>query len=330
MSGTAIVVLEAIAPLLILIVYVRIKNIRSRRKAVDADPVQTRPYEPKPEPAPGFFLSHFSTPQRAYLRQQIALGKGCYYIVAWIFIVALTSGLLPPFVNAYGLQQPLAQRVWYSYLEHISIGEALLGIVILMAVIIAVSGLATGAQAIFNCTRPLTHRFIFWARILPAIATVIVSLATAIAVSVALLLIFYGPVWLHLLDTLEPSTVLSREQEMHLIQSLQTSAPRLFLSLTTTMLLIFSAAVLFFILGSWFPKKSSGKTLAIPAGVVGGIVAVQLIHALKGTSDSLSFRMFFWYSGHGSPPPYAYALVPVLASAALLFIAQLLIRRVEL
>lgn len=144
MSGITIIVLEAIAPLVILIAYGRIKIARARRKAAVEDIAPVTEFEPKPEPTPGFVLRSFSVPQRAYLRQQIALGKAFYYISAYVFLIIFTSGLLPPFVNSYGLGQPLAQRVWYSYLEHISVGEIALGITMLMAAAIASAGLTTG------------------------------------------------------------------------------------------------------------------------------------------------------------------------------------------
>jgi hypothetical protein len=283
-------------------------------------------FEPNPEPAPGFFLRHFSVPQRAYLRQQIALGRAFYYIGAWIFLTIFTSGLLPPYVNSYGLQQPLAQRVWYSYLEHISVGEIVLGFIMLMGAGIASAGLTTGATGAFNRTRPLTHRFLFWARILSAIATVFASLATAGVVSFVLLLVFYGPVWLHLLDTMKLGTVLSEQQGRHLIELLQSSASRLFLSLATTALLIFSAALLVFSPSSRFLNRRVGQ----PIVVVLTIMAVQVVRDFHELSNSLFSRLLFLYTGLGPPPPYPYIFIPILVSASLLFIAQLLIRRVEL
>jgi len=330
MSGITIIVLEVVAPVVILIVYGRIKIARAKRKGTDGDPLVVPDFEPKPEAVPGFFLSYFSVPQRAYLRQQIALGRAFYYIVAYLFVVVFTSGLLPSSVDRYGPEQPLAQRVWYSYLEHITLGELALDAMMVMAAMIAVYALTTGAQAVFNRTRPLTHRFLFWARILSAIATILASLATALAVSFVLLLLFYGPVWLHLLDTLAPGTVLSHRQEMHLIQSLQTSVPRLFLSLATMALLIFSAGVLLLILGSWFPNKRTGRGMAVIFGLAGGIAFVHFVHVVRGPLALLLSRVFFLYMDLGPPPRYGYVLVPVLASTVLLFIAQRLIRRVEL
>jgi hypothetical protein len=326
MSGITIIAFEIIAPIVILIVYVRIKNAKARRKAAVCDAAVVRPYEPKTEPAPGFFLRSFSAPQRAYLRQQTALGKAFFYVTAWIFIVMFTSGLLPAYVNAYGFQQPLAQRVWYSYLEHLSVAQIAFGFVMLMATAIASTGLTAGPPAIFNRTRPLTHRFLFWARVLSAIATILASLATAAAVSFALLILFYGPVWLHLTDTMRPDTVLSYQQHMHLLQLLQTSALRLFLSRFTTALMIFSAALL--VIGPSIRFLS--KRFGLPIVVFATVFAMNLARDFHGPSDSLFSRMLFLYTGLGPPPPYAYIFLPILASAVLLFIAQLLIRRVEL
>ena len=59
-----------------------------------------------------------------------------------------------------------------------------------------------------------------------------------------LLLLFYGPVWLHLMDNVKPGTVLLYGRNTRLIQLLQISTPRLFLSRFTSALVIFSAAIL--------------------------------------------------------------------------------------
>lgn len=329
MNGITIVGMELIAPLVILIIYLRVKTARARRKA-DGEAASVRPFEPEAEPIPGFFLRYFPAPQRTYLRQQIALGKAFYYATAWIFIVLFTSGLLPPFISASGMQQLRPQGVWYSYLRHIAHGEIALGLMMLAAAAIAVVSLTTGSQAIFYRTRPLTHRFLFWARVLSAIATILASLATAIAVSFVLLLLFYGPVWLHLLDGLKSGMVLSHQQETQLVRLLQTSAPRIFLSFTTTALLICAVTIFLLIIGSRFPAGRSGKAAVAPVCAVLGVMSVQLVGIAKESSGLPISRVFFLYADLGPPPPYGYMFISLLTAAALLLLAQLFSRRIEL
>ena len=331
MSAGLVLFLEFIAPLVILIVYVRIKNLINKRKlaALQSQPISApAPFEPKPEPTPNLFMRRFSLPQRAYLRQQIATGKAFYYIAAWGFIVFFTSGLLPQYVNRYGLEQPLAQRVWYSYLLHISVVNVIFGIMMLASALLAVSGLISASQAIFNRTRPLTLSFLFWARVLPAIATILASLATGMAVSFVLLLIFYGPVWLHLLDASSLSA-LTRVQASHLVQILQTSAPFTFLSLITTALLIFSAAVVLISQPFPFLRNRPSKSVLLPLTMFFGILGSEAVHFLGGPFFSRWSRILFMYTTLGPPPPYVYALVPILASASLLVLAAFCISRVE-
>jgi hypothetical protein len=334
MSGGLIIFLEIIAPLVVLIIYGRIKIVKARRKAEAEDTSAVTPallFEPRPEPTPGPLLRPFSTPQRAYLRQQIALGKACCYMLSYVCIVIFTSGLLPQYVNKGGTVLPLAERVWYSYLEHAAVAEIVLVMVMLVAAMMALAGLTTGGASIFNRTRPLTQRFLFWARVLPAIVAILTSLATGIAVSLVLLLLFYGPVWLHLQQLTAPGTAFYREQHWaHAHKVLQTSAPRLFLSLATTSLLIFSAAAVFAGQSFWSSGKRQMTPLVTGASIFVGISVAHLIRDTGLPSFSRWLRMLFVYPSIGPPPPYAYVLVPILASTALLFIAQFWVARKEL
>jgi hypothetical protein len=332
MSAGLVLFLEFIAPLVILIVYVRIKNLANRSKlaALQSQPISApAPFEPKPEPTPNLFMRRFTTPQRAYLRQQIATGKAFYYVAAWAFIVFFTSGLLPQYVNRYGTGQPLAQRVWYSFLLHTSTVGIVFGVMMLMAALLAVGGVVDGSQAIFNRTRPLTLSFLFLARVLPAIATILASLVTGMAVSFLLLLIFYGPVWLHLLDASSLSASLTREQASHLVQILQTSVLRTFLSLITTALLIFSVAVALISQPFPFLRNRANRLVLIPLMTIAGILGSEAVHFLGSPFFSRWSRILFMYTTLGPPPPYVYALVPILASASFLVLAAFCISRVE-
>jgi len=334
MSGGLIVFLEIIAPLVILIIYGRIKIVRARRKA-EAEETSVvapmLPFNPRTEPTPGPLLRPFSTPQRAYLRQQIALGKACFYMLAYVCIVIFTSGLLPPYVNRDGTVLPFAERVWYSYLEHAAVAEIVIVIFMLVAAMIALGGLTNGAPAIFNRTRPLTRSFLFWARVVPAIVAILASLAVGIVASVVLLLIFYGPVWLHLHDAATVGPFLSRARYWILAHGLlQASAPRIFLSLATTALLIFSAAAVFVSQPFWSSGKRRMTPLVTFLSIFVGLSAARMIRHADLPSFSRWSDVLFVYATVGPPPPYTYVLVPILASTALLLIAQFCVARKEL
>jgi hypothetical protein len=339
MSGGMIIFLEIIAPLVALIAYGRIKIAMARRKAEaeDAPAVAVKlPFEPKPEPTPGLLLRLFSTPQRAYLRQQIALAKGCFYIVGWVSLVLFTAGLLPQYVNEYGLEQPLAQRVWYSYLNHVTLSEFWFAFAALGGALIALSALTTDAPAIFNRTRPLTRSFLFWARVLPAIATVLAAIAMGAVVSLLLLLVFYGPVWLHLLDALQAPNGsllmqgLTAQQSTHLVHLLLTSAPRIFLSMTTTAILVFAVFAAMIAQPFNILQKRSSKFATVPFAFVGSFMGIAIIHIVHGANFLRVSHATFVYLSLGPPPPYMYVLLPLAASALLLYLAQLLVARKEL
>jgi hypothetical protein len=339
MSGGMIIFFEIIAPLVSLILYVRIKNLRAKRRiaaAEDAPAIATKTFEPKPEPTPGPLLRSFSTPQRTYLRQQIALAKSCFYIVGWVSLVLFTAGLLPQYVNKYGLQQPLAQRVWYSYLDHVATSELWFAFVMFMGALIAGSALTTGAPAVFNRTRPLTRGFLFWGRVLPAIATVLAAIATGAIVSFLLLLVFYGPVWMHLLDASQSDNNflaingLTPLQNLHFANLLLTSAPRIFLSITTTAILVFSAFTVmiaqpFNILG-----KGSGKAAVLPFAMIGSFMGIEVVRVIHRANIFHFSRPLFVYLSLGAPPPWVYVLIPLAASALLLYVAQFWVTRKDL
>jgi hypothetical protein len=334
MSPFAIMAVEGAAPIVLFIIYMRVKLVRKRRKeaadelaGIDPHP----PFSPQPEPPLNFLYRRFSSPQRAYLHQQMRLAKGTFPIYAWAFIIFFTSGLLPGFVNSHGVDQPLPQRVWYCFLAHASMVGNIYGIMVVLAAFVATSGLTLGPQAVLFRTRPFSTHFLFYARMAAANLTVLASLLTGMTVSILLLLIFYGPVWLHLFDTV---STISPEQALHLREVLQTSPPRLFLSLMTTAVLLFSLASAFFSMPLRILRRRAGGAVALPLAVVWLFLMLNLLNSyhvlvLGGGLDP-SFGALFIYFQLGPPPPYAFALIPVAVSTGLLILAQRLTSRIEL
>lgn len=332
MNAAVIIGLELVGPLAPLIVYARIKVARKRRQA-EADElagIDPQPsFTPKTEPAPNFFLCHFSLPQRTYLRQQFGIAKGAGSVYLWAFIVFFTAGLLPGSVDLYGIQQPLAQRVWYSYLYTVSVIGTVMGVmVVFAALIVSVGFIISSSQSAFTRTRPLSKRFLFYGRTIPALLTVLATLLASLTISFLLLLVFYGPVWLHLHDN--PATRLNAFQRSNLELLTQSSAPVIFLSLLTTSTLIFSAAVALAFQPFRVTSNRIGGALSIPMLLLFAIVGLNAYKTLGGDFFDRFGRILFIDFHLGPPLPYSYAIIPILVSAALLLIAQAFASRIEL
>jgi hypothetical protein len=287
--------------------------------------------------AGAFFFRCFDVSQRAYLRRQhFVLAGGL--LLTWIFFVYFSSGLMSQYVSAYAAQQPLPLRVWYSYLFHISNGAATYGIFTFGAAGLAVGELGP-ASAIgrFLRTRPLSRSFLFWIRVGSVLSTVIFSLVLAAGASFILLLMLYGPVWKHLNNGTQPTAAFianarsqpgpsvddilesSRFGAGHFAWALQTSIPRLFLSIITTQSFFFSLVILLAML----PIRSGRKKVTFVAVSVYVFFMLYIIYIVVGSGVSPDLaRICFFYVRPGPPPPYIFALVPIVGSAALLGLAS--------
>jgi hypothetical protein len=286
-----------------------------------------------------FSFPELDAPQRAYLlRQRTVLALGL--ISTWIFFIWFSAGLLPQYVSAYAAQQPLPLRVWYSYLYHISSGATSYGIFAFLAAgqAIVEFGNAPWMGRFFR-TRPLTRSFVFWTRTGLTLGAFISSLLLAAAASFLLLLLTYGPVWKHLDNGNEPTIANARSQpapssddvlgsvhsgEGHATWALQTSVPRLFLSIVTTQTFFFSLMIAMAMLPIRFGRMKSILVIAFAYAVF--ICYIFYVVAGNGIPPHLA-QIFFLYVQPGPPPPYRLALVPLTVSAALLALAAVSNRR---
>ena len=284
-----------------------------------------------------FFFRSFDAPQRVYLRRQ-RLVLACGLLLTWIFFVYFSSGLMSQYVSAYAGQQPLALRVWYSYLFHISNGAATHGIFAFGAAALAAGELGpASAVGRFRRTRPLSRSFLFWIRIGSVLSALIFSLVLAAGASFILLLMLYGPVWKHLDHGAQPTAALianarsqpgptvddilesSRSGAGHFTWALQTSIPRLFLSIITTQSFFFTLVILLATLPIGSGRKKN--TFVAVSVYVFFMLYIIFIVVGSGVSPELA-RICFLYVRPGPPPPYIFALVPVMGSAALLGLAS--------
>jgi hypothetical protein len=355
-SETLILLAEFFVPLIALVIYARWKVTRDKRAK---EGLPTPPFAPEPEPTPNAFLRRFTLPQRTWIRQQIAYANIFFRIGVWIYTIAFTACLLPGFINRYGTQLTRPQRVWNSFLRGITDLSTPMSIIMVLAAFVAVAALAAQPQASITRTRPLSLPFLFWTRILAAIATILASLTTAMTLCFALLLVFYGPVWRHLsppsaplspptavyLGTLNPAlspSPLPRPPVVNLGTPYDTSsppvpsrtvirasAPRLFLSLASTSLLTFSFVVMACCLHFRFHRPSSSPGTVTWIGILIAIFFLNSMHHRAFDFLSRPARILFLYSSLGPPPPYAFLAVPLCASAALLFLAAFFHSRLE-
>jgi hypothetical protein len=320
------------APVFILILIGRLKVRRKNRQQELEGDVPTPPFEPVSESQPGIFLRRFTPAQRVYLREQRATARFGGPYAAWIFFALLCSGLLPQFVDRYGIDQSLPQRVWFSYLSQFAMGCGACGFIALFAALIALSNLVSISAASYIRTRPLTLRFLFWARVGPALATLLAAFLTAAACSFLLLVALHGPVWKHLFpDSHSGARAVfygehAQIEAMHLAVSVQTSPLRLLFSAITSTLLTFSFVAVLMTL----PLRNQRSR---PFGVFSWCFALLLLYEgfiMAGGSISPHVaRILFLYSNPGPPPPYVFALIPLLLSIAFLCLAQFQAARLE-
>jgi hypothetical protein len=149
LSGQAATAMIAFAPVVAFFAYAIVKAQRKKRaqdQATEPEP----PFDSAPEPPPGAWLGHFDAAERTFLRRQFPTVRTCFLVNAWFFAVMLSSGLLPQYVDLAANGQSLAQRVWYSYLQHFSSGSFVCSIVALVSALIAISPLLIPAQASFQ------------------------------------------------------------------------------------------------------------------------------------------------------------------------------------
>jgi hypothetical protein len=342
LSSVLFLPIALLGPFFLLAIYLRIRLVYKRRvsRAMEESGRElTALFEPKDEPAPGFFLRRFTLPQRTYIREQYGIARVGYTICAWVIFVFLSSDLLPQQVERFDAEFSHPQRVWFSYLHGLGpmiISVAFFSLLTSMVTTTYLQGLQQGT---YIRIRPLTRKFLFWARTGSALATLLAAILSAILGSLLLLLIVYGPVWTSLADPTwrGPAAFGNPQQTHHLYQVIllvSTSTSRLVISLLTTAALVFS----FFAALNTLSKSIMRSTFFIisSCSLFFGVTEVQrftgalaLYHAL-GLSVAYCKEVLFLYSSLGPSPPWSYAVVPIFLSIVFLWLAQIFFARKEL
>ena len=284
-------------------------------------------FAPADPPAPGFLLRRLSLPERAYLlRYRSALLAG-FGILLWLFLINMSAGLLPSAIASTDFTGSVEQNIWYSYIDQLTTGVFfLLNLISLTAGAIAVADIGMIEPARFPRSRPISRRLLFWGRVLPSLATILTTFVIAALLSLLLLRICYGPVYNHLQNAASALShpVAADGDSDDLTLLLQTSLPRIFLSGITTILLGFSIAVAAMMLP--FQIKRSpilGALMAL------GFMGYQTFFISINFAASAFSRFLFIYTAMGPPPPYVFALFPILISTALILLASRLSNRLQ-
>jgi hypothetical protein len=167
--------------------------------------------------------------------------------------------------------------------------------------------------------------------VLPVLAAVIAAALTGAAVSFALLVALKGPLWQHLPASFPGIATTPDDDRPQLYAALlATSLPRVFLSLCTTVALVFSGFALLFTLpvNPW-SFRNPGPLRFLPP-VIGGMLAAWTMVALDMLQLVHLPRELFFYTHLGPPPPYVFIVCPILISASLLLVARFFTSRLEL
>jgi hypothetical protein len=227
----------------------------------------------------------------------------------------------------FGIPGGGPRSIWHSYLVGFTMFGGFYSIASLVCAAIASAEISMPTLAGFPRTRPILRRFLFWGRIAPALVTLLGSFALAAGLSLLVLVLCHGPVYDHLSDPVHHSNMpLDRDATRNLALTLQTSAPRLFLSAGTTLLLNFSICVVGFSLPLRAPRI---KTAALIAAMATGIIGLNILGLIHEAVPDPA-RFFFLYSHLGPPPPYGYAVVPMTVSIVLLVLASFFSNRIEI
>lgn len=355
--------LVLLGPIPLLILYAVLRARIKRRKQATTDtqfPVpHEKPYEPEPRPHPNAFLRLFPLTTQLYLRQQWTVARFGFIASLWIFTVLLCGALVPPFADKLPTQD---QRVWLSFVTGASVwSSGLPAFIGIFAAIFAGTGIV-GVAAPFNHTRPIPLRVIFWGRVLPALAALLLAAGLSIGIAFTVLRIAYGPVWnsvaasttttgnrtqvvLHMTmrahsqdhPLLTPGQLPIREgsPQMAVIRRFlwlaQHPAPRIFASAITTMTLVFSAFILLFCqpLGANRKFSQSAMKWIAPIFAVGVVFAFNLLKDASSTHSHLRrlLQLLFYNPPFQAPPPWRFLSVPIALSVALLFLSHRLYLR---
>ncbi len=304
-------------------------KIREARRLTEEAERCALPFGPGAAVAAHGWMGHLDGPQRAYAGQQVKLAVSLYGLLSWTYFFILS---LPIFHLGLGRTKWFdgAALTWFMFLSNAGKTVSFLGMMLVFCGFVAVAPLRTEAAGRFYRTRAMSIGFLYWSRMLPMLAALVAAVVTGVALAFVLLLAVRGPVWQHLPATI-PRVLGPEDGDVAgmYLRLLSTSAPRVFLSMLTSIVLVFTTFVMLFSL----PVGQGSSRGALP-GVLAPIFLLGVFAPLIAFSviDTGGMRWpgdLFFYLNLGPPPPYALALVPVVLSAGLLLLARVFVKHLE-
>lgn len=312
------------APMMIFGVY----KIRQASRAITQAERDALPFDPKPEPTPFVLLHRFTVPQRVYLMQQLKLAAALSAFFAWLFLFILSLPIFntPPNASKWF---DLSAFVWLQFLRNATSSLQFLAALIFLCGFVAITPLRIGAEARFYRTRPLSVRFLFWSRVLPLLAALLLAAMTGIVLAFALLVAVKGQVW-HNLPAVIPRVLGPDDADLAQEYSslLVTSAPRIFLSILTTLSLVFTGLLAVLSLPLRLKLGNAATGLSAPLLMLFCALPIFLIGLFDFGAQHLPSALFV-YNRFGPPPPYLFALVPITLSIVFMALARLFVNQLE-
>ena len=304
------------------------KLSKMHRAALEAER-DALPFAPKPEPAQNTFLGRIPLPERTLLREQLRNASILYFVLSWLFVNFFSIPLWPPTPWKHGAWTDPSAYAWFQYLRTASGSSQFCMAFCLGSALMVITPLKQAQKAQFYRTRPVGLGFQFWSHVLSTLSVLLASAVTGMAISLALLSAAKGPVWQHL-PAAFPGIVTGPDDERpQMYQALlSTSAPRLFLSIVTTITLVFSAALALStvpVIRRGSKSGAAARFLTLEVALF-GLLAFNLIDTLNVAHwpQQLNF-----YTHLGAPPAHVFIAVAILLSAGLLLLARYFIGRAE-
>lgn len=305
-------------------------KIHQINRELSTEEGQSRSFVPRAAPVGLAFLKLSGILERRYLQQQLKSGAYLLAFGSWFFTFIFA---LPVIVPAHAEKWfNKSTLLWFEFLRNGSNCTQFISMALFGCVFLAVAPLRFQADARFYRTRPIRISFLFWSRVLCILMPLLLAAAMGMAIATLLLLALHGPVWQHLpvhiprvLDA-DDGDIAQEYREL-----LLTSAPRVFLSVLTTIALFFTGLLALAMIPFLRERAvGSSPTAITPPKVLFVMAFVPLIVAFAHLGSFHLPAVLFIYTNFGPPPPYLFALVPVALSLSFLVVARIFYKRLEI
>jgi hypothetical protein len=310
-------------PIILLVIYIR-TTLRKQQLALESN----QPLAPaKREQEPNAFMLRFTPAERVYLRTQMRSLPIILTLVIWLLTFQMTIGIFTNFPHADLWTDDSVMR-WYTFVQILGGTPPFATFLALGTAMTTILPLRSAGPAIFYRTRPLSIRFLFWSRVIPALTIVITGFVIATALSLGIFILLHGRPWEHLPAIIPRHLGADDSDIVDTYAALRISSlPRMLLSTLLWTCVLCTAGILALSL----PFNARGPIPKRPLFIMLGLfMVIPMVRLLSDFDVAHTPRWLFLYSSPGPPPPWHLATFPMAVALILLIIASRLIRRVEL